>query len=354
LILLGGATAVGDGYIGYEETANNNGVVVSGSGSTWTADYIGIGEVGSDNYVTVSNNGLINSFSITVGTSDNANNTLTVGDGGIVSAEDLTIESGGSAQVWAGGRLNVLYVFGNLSIAGIFAPGVTTGSSELNGSLNLSPSASLEMEIGGLGGVNSDHLEVTGSATLGGELKVILAGGFNPAIDDTFDLLDLTGGVSGTFDSINLPALGGEKSWDTTLLYTEGKLSVVFGPADLDGNGIADTWEQAYFGGTVDPDGNPDNDVQNNLQEYIAGTDPTNSASYFQVSQSGYDDVAGGYVLQWPVVSNRYYTVSWRDDLVFGTSSNLLENAELPQNSYTDTVHSAGNQRFYSVDVRTK
>jgi hypothetical protein len=57
---------------------------------------------------------------------------------------------------------------------------------------------------------------------------------------------------------------------------------------DVDGNGMADAWEIQYFGHTgVDPDADADTDGQSNLQEYQAGTNPTNSSSYFHLSSVG-------------------------------------------------------------------
>ena len=68
---------------------------------------------------------------------------------------------------------------------------------------------------------------------------------------------------------------------------------------DSVGDGISDLWRQAYFGGngattnnqscaTCDPDG----DGMSNLQEFLTGTNPTNTASAFRVisvSRSGTD-----------------------------------------------------------------
>jgi hypothetical protein len=54
---------------------------------------------------------------------------------------------------------------------------------------------------------------------------------------------------------------------------------------DTDGNGLPDWWELKYFGvltGT-DPNADPDHDGVSNLNEYLAGTNPTNAASYFHV-----------------------------------------------------------------------
>lgn len=64
-------------------------------------------------------------------------------------------------------------------------------------------------------------------------------------------------------------------------------------PVDSVGDGIPDSWRAQYFP-NVDPAGtttnnlscatcDPDGDAMNNLQEYLAGTDPTNSASAFRI-----------------------------------------------------------------------
>ena len=50
-------------------------------------------------------------------------------------------------------------------------------------------------------------------------------------------------------------------------------------------NGLPDWWELKYFGvltGT-DPNADPDHDGVSNMNEYLAGTNPTNVASYFHI-----------------------------------------------------------------------
>ena len=55
--------------------------------------------------------------------------------------------------------------------------------------------------------------------------------------------------------------------------------------ADANGNGINDDWEVQYFGGIgANPDADPDGDGFTNSQEYLAGTNPTNSASAFRIT----------------------------------------------------------------------
>jgi len=55
-------------------------------------------------------------------------------------------------------------------------------------------------------------------------------------------------------------------------------------PADTDGNDIADSWEAKHFPvPPCEPAADPDRDGASNLDEYIAGTDPTDQASRFRV-----------------------------------------------------------------------
>jgi beta-glucanase (GH16 family) len=61
------------------------------------------------------------------------------------------------------------------------------------------------------------------------------------------------------------------------------------------GDGIPNGWKEQYGLNPFDPNlanEDPDGDGMNNLQEYLTGTDPTNSASYFHVTSvtpQGYD-----------------------------------------------------------------
>lgn len=61
-------------------------------------------------------------------------------------------------------------------------------------------------------------------------------------------------------------------------------------PSDSDGDGVADAWAQQYFGHPAGQAADrshaindPDGDGMSNLQEFLAGTDPTNPASAFHI-----------------------------------------------------------------------
>ena len=79
-----------------------------------------------------------------------------------------------------------------------------------------------------------DGLDVVGNILPAGTLEVSLLGGYVPVGNRSFDILDWTGVLSGTF-SIQLPTLGGLLTWNTSQLYTTGVLSVL-GPPPLPGD----------------------------------------------------------------------------------------------------------------------
>ncbi len=121
--------------------------------------------------------------------------------------------------------------------------------------------------------------------------------------------------------------------------------------ADMDGDGIPDSWEFEYFKTITLPSADWDSDDRSNLEEYIAGTNPTNPASYFHTAISaGQDEGTNHYILNWQSVTGRVYNIYWAPSLA--QEFQPLEAGILyPQGSYTDLVHSAESSRFYRVMV---
>ena len=94
-----------------------------------------------------------------------------------------------------------------------------------------------------------------------------------------------------------------------------------------------------------DGDGSPD------LNEFIAGTDPTNKFSFFALAGVNASSTSG-FIVQWNSVSNKYYTVGRATNgLVVGfvpVATNIP--ATFPVNTYTDSVGGAGSA-FYRIAV---
>ena len=93
--------------------------------------------------------------------------------------------------------------------------------------------------------------------------------------------------------------------------------------ADFDRDGMADLWEAAYGFDTnsvADARRDGDGDRMINEHEYIAGTDPTQASSVLQLNQP----LAGNpLVLTFQAVSNRSYTVQYRENLEMGSWETL-------------------------------
>jgi autotransporter-associated beta strand protein len=118
---------------------------------------------------------------------------------------------------------------GNSSAAVTFANNVTFAG------------GALDIEIGGTAlGSQYDHVAVTGDLSLGGKLKVSLINSFTPSAGQSFDVLDW-GALSGTFSTVQLPALPAGLTWNTSQLYTAGTLSVGSILADFNYDGLVDT-----------------------------------------------------------------------------------------------------------------
>ncbi|MDF7825236.1 hypothetical protein P4B35_14525 [Pontiellaceae bacterium B12227] len=82
-------------------------------------------------------------------------------------------------------------------------------------------------------------------------------------------------------------------------------------------------------------------DGQNNLEEYVADTNPTNPVSRFRL------ETFSAPTLHWTAKPGRTYTVYWSDDL---TKPFILLKSGLTTGSFTDTEHPEP-PNFYRIEV---
>lgn len=159
-------------------------------------------------------------------------------------------------------------------------------------------------------------------------------------------------GVQGDYDSIKFNVLNSSTRPflidDMTLTYAN---HVEVPVSDGDGDGLPDVWEKTYFGSTNElANADTDADTYSNSDEYIAGTDPADGSSVFEVwgDNSGSEPVVG-----WTSLAGRYYSVFWTTNLIDGFTS-LTNQLEYPQNMFTDTLTDDEPAGFYKVEVQLK
>lgn len=178
----------------------------------------------------------------------------------------------------------------------------------------------------------------------------------------------INGGLSNTSATVSLAAgtnvIAIMQGWGRTAYNSDGigyvvskgtKTAYLVLPVGAsDGDAMPDEWEIAYFGSINAPNGGEmddwDGDGLLNLEEYITGFDPTNSASFFAIEQSGFS--TNGFIVSWIAANGREYDIHWNNTLTNGFGGAPLATVPAPQNSYTDTVHSAESIGFYLIKVK--
>lgn len=121
------------------------------------------------------------------------------------------------------------------------------------------------------------------------------------------------------------------------MLWTEGSLTNMV---------VRDSRDATIGTCTVaDPQSDSDGDGFSAAAEVLAGSDPQDEWSRFELRQTD------RYILSWDSTEGRVYTIEWTPSLdeAFQTLENSIR---WPQNSWTDTVHSVQTEGFYRISVR--
>ncbi len=136
-------------------------------------------------------------------------------DGAIIAAAGSTVRIDGTLTNNASGTLSGggLFQMGSTGIVdiqndGTISPGASPGGLLMDvGTLTFGATGNLTVELGGLvAGTDYDRVDVLGDVVLAGTLDATIFGGFPLTIGDTFDVLVASGSITGTFDTVNLPA----------------------------------------------------------------------------------------------------------------------------------------------------
>lgn len=137
---------------------------------------------------------------------------------------------------------------------------------------------------------------------------------------------------------------------DSTDLNDDSSIAFFSILADYDMDDLPDHWEETYATNlsTLDATQDQDNDNSNDLDEYISGTDPTNTTSYFHTTSSALTD--GRLLLTWNSVSGRVYSVEGTPDLLLPFSL-VTNNLFFPRNQHIENSKQTSN-RFFRIIVQ--
>ena len=198
--------AVSNMHASIARNAGSNGnVTVSGAGSTWSNS----GRLGVGGNVVVGAAGGTGTLNIGPGGTVNANIDVVVFPQGLVQLQGGTLDTpavsfqgGGGQFQWTSGTLHVGTFSGSLlNQGGKLAPGHSAGTTTIVGNYTQQFAARLEIEIGGAAAFDTDIVNVTGQASLGGELQLALINSFEPGAGQVFSVMQ-AGGLSGAFSNV--------------------------------------------------------------------------------------------------------------------------------------------------------
>lgn len=177
--------------------------------------------------------------------------TTDVPAGGLpISTRDAFIDTGtiftgtGPMTIGAGRKLGIResYTLSNHSLTnhGTLAPGLQLGSITLNNANYLQfADGTLEIQLRETTpDTEHDRLVVNGAAFLGGKLDIVLLNNFAPGAGDSFTVLTASAGITGSFNSIDLPMLTPGLVWNLSQSLTAFTLSVA--AADFNQDGVVD------------------------------------------------------------------------------------------------------------------
>lgn len=247
----GSFTQTGGTITGLEIAVGNSsaGTFTQSSGANSVTQYVvGIGAGGSGVYTLsgggtlVSNDGYIGAIgatgtfnqsggmhvvsNLTIGevpilTNSGGNGIYNLSGGNLVAGVIDTVTDGTAQFNFTGGTLAVGTFIGNLvNNGGTLAPGASPGTTVVQSDYTQSATGILSIELGGTDVGLFDVLQVTGTATLGGDLDVAFWNGFSAAAGDSFDIVSATN-LLGGFDTLNLATLGTGLVWSVDYLYDQ-------------------------------------------------------------------------------------------------------------------------------------
>ncbi len=125
------------------------------------------------------------------------------------------------------------------------------------------------------------------------------------------------------------------------------------GNNDTNGDGLPDAWQLLYWPSVNDPEAapgaDPDGDDFNNRQEYLAGTIPTNAASFLKIDSV---EVSGpSRLIRFTAVAGKTYTVLYKNSLADANWQQVTNMSAQGSNGPVSVTDSAGAppSRYYRL-----
>jgi uncharacterized repeat protein (TIGR01451 family) len=240
------------------------------------------------------------------------------------------------------------YIFSVSNVAGIFTTAPATLTILLKPAITLQPTPAIQTVVAG------DLVSITVGASgtlpmsygwrLDGSIKT------NIILNSNFCTLRYVAVATSNILSTNAWRVGITNLIGLAPGLTSTGLVIVL--PDSDGDHIPDYWELAYgLNPTNAADAllDSDRDGFSNLAEYIAGTDPQDPQSYLKIERLhvGSDNTR----LEFLAVSNRTYSVLFREDPGVGSWAKLADVSDRPTNRLEVVIDPAPapGQRFYRL-----
>jgi autotransporter-associated beta strand protein len=242
-----------------------------------------------------------------------------------------SVSGAGALAVTNGGRLGgVGTIAGQLQVldGGRLEPGLAGAGILTAGSATLGLASTNIFEVNGNSPLTGyDQLVSSGTITLNGTLQsTVVPTNFMPHPTNSYPIIT-AGTRLGTFTNVadggRIAAGASNGTFRVNYTATQVILSDYQSRADLDGDGVADTWAQTFFGSSpLSPAqlaGDADADGQSNLEEFVAGTDPLSAASTFRILTT-YATNTNSVAVEWVHNTDRLnkattYTIQWTDDI---------------------------------------
>ena len=149
---------------------------------------------------------------------------ISVSGGSTAVFHDPVTNTGGMIEVFSGSTI-------------VYLQGLTTSGSGSALAMTLADPDS---------GAGSGAIEVSGNASLAGDLKLNLETGFKPSAGDVFPILVAAGSVTGSLSLVGAPVLAGGMQWDLDVNATNVLLRVV-ATGDYNGNGVVDAGDYVVW-----------------------------------------------------------------------------------------------------------